>query len=318
MPDQTVGAASVAGVLDAIYAGWSSATDYRGTSVPSTHVWTNLTRQTSGTTVSVHAEKPSGSAMSLNPGIIFAGAAAGAPAMASPDVFVANTLMAGIGKNIGAYNAWDNAAPWTSGQWFGYWIAANASLGALTSTVRVYVSQEVIVLDMWLTATTHYFAAVGAVLEPFTHFAGTTSETDSRLYGMVTQGSNALSSTFLQTSSSASWLDHSSSAAQVHGGVFQPGTGSLYASGRSYLMQNAASQQQQDSGGAFVGPPLAFCRSTGSLTQSGAAVGRLREIYYSGLLQGTLTRRNGATDLFHVLGANSSAVGGALILNAAA
>ena len=317
LADQTPAAANIQSVLDAIFTALGLTTDYRGTSLPSTHQWTSVSRyQLAGVTQAVYCSVPSGSPMTVAPKIIFAGAAAGTPTMASPDTFLGSTVMVGINKNAGAFNAWDAAAPFTSGAFSGYWRAAGTALNSASATIRVYVSQEMIVIDGFNSATSHWPLIVGAWVEPYTDDQVNCSDSDGRLYGMMTAGSAAaLSNTFL--SSGTTFLNHSTSSGNAHCCVFQPTTGSLYNCGAEVTMQAVANLTDQDMASSDIGCPIPVARSTAATTQNGKRLGRAREIYMLGAVQGGRTRRNGSTDLFHVIGYDSSAADDAICIKAA-
>lgn len=317
LADQAPAASNIQSVLDAIFTALGSANDYRGTALPSTHVWTSVSRfQSAGVTQAVYCSVPSGSPMTVAPKIIFAGAAAGTPTMASPDTFLASVVMVGINKNAGAYNAWDAAAPFTSGAFSGYWRAASTAINATTATIRVYVSQEMIIIDAFSAATSHFPIIVGAWVEPYTDDQVNCSDSDGRLYGMMTEGSAAaLSNAFL--SGGVAFLNHSTSSGNAHACVFQPTTGSLYACGAEVTMQAVANLTDQDMAASDIGCPIPIARSTAATTQNGRRLGRAREIYMLGAVQGGRTRRNGATDLFHVIGYDSSAADDAICIKAA-
>ena len=157
---------------------------------------------------------------------------------------------------------------------------------------------------------------MGACVEAYTDDTANCTETDSRLYGCFTVGSAAaLTAAFLTGND---FLDHTTGSGSYHGWIYQPGTSSTYACGRAVRMQAvAAAGGEVDQASAHIGLPIPIARSTAANTQNGAALGRLREVYFLGAVQGAQTRRNGATDLFHVIGYNSGAADDAISIKAA-
>jgi hypothetical protein len=320
LADVTPAASTIQGLLDAIHgADWT--TDYRGRSLASTHLWTKARYQNAGTTEAVYLTAPSGTPMTLVPKIIFAGAAAGSPTM-YVDTILASALHVGINKNSGSFNAWTAALPFTSGQFSGFTRVGPTSINSTATTVRIYVSEEVIILDIWSSATAHYPVIVGAIVEAHTQDTSSAMETDERLYGAVTQGSGgALSGAFL--SSANTFFDHSMSNNAQHAYVFQPNTSSIYACGRDVLLQTAAAVGGEvDPTNAHIGRAITFARSSVTGNQGGAALGRLREVYFLGAVQGAQTRYSGSggsrVDLFHVIGTNSGAADDAFAIKAVA
>lgn len=325
MPDASPAAATIAGLLDAIYTSLSSTTDYRGTSLASTHLWTIGRQQTTGTTNAVYATPPSGTSMAKSPGIIFAGhSGAPTPTMASPDSFTASNLLLGIAHTRGAWNAWDAAAPFTSGTFSGYWRAAGTTWNATAAVVRVYVSQEQIFVQLiGATVTNQAWMCAGAIVEPhfsYSDSSGNDCETDDRLYGMWSTGATGtMSTSWLQGVGTTHPVNHGTSAGNAHMMVFQPGTSNLYACGRKTIFHTGSSTAEaQTSGGGYVGDLLPVCRSTGASVNNGARLGVLRSVYPSGQLLSGRTLRNGSTDLYHVVGCDTTLVGDALLLKAAA
>lgn len=320
LADQQPAASTLAALLDCFHSAFTATTDYRGTALASTHQWTGGARyQNAGTTEAAYVFAPSGSPMSLAPGLLIAGAAAAGSATFQTDTFLASGVHAGIGKNVGAYNAWNSANPFTSGQWSGFNRVLPTAANVTATIVRPYVSQEMWVFDVYTSATAHYPFLMGAIVEGFTDDS-TTVESDDRLYGVISNGSGAaLISTFL---SATAFLDHATgTSGSNHGFVFIPGSGSVYACGRKYLLRSAASAStgvDQDQSGAWMGDDIVIARSTGNNVQDGRTLGRLREVYVGGAIQGARTLRNGSTDILHVIGYDTANADDALVLPAVA
>lgn len=322
MADASPASGDIQGLLDAIFTGGSAANDYRSTALPSSHLWT-WNRQVVGVTVATYVTPPSGTGMGLSPGLIFAGAAAGGPTMASPDAFTASNLLLGIVKNKGAWNDWVNAAPFTSGTFSGYWRAAGTTWNATGAKVRVYISEEVIFVQLiGVTVTQQAWMAAGAIVEPHQTNAasgGLDAETDDRLYGMWATGAGAtMTAAWLNSNATQSPFNHGISAGQTHGMVWQPGTSTLYTGGRKTAFSAAGSVAETTTpAGMFAGDLIPFNRSTGSASNNGSRLGMLRGIYPSGQFQSGKTIRDGSTDLYHCISTDTSAVADGLMLKAA-
>ena len=324
MADASPASADINGLLDAIFTAGSAANDYRGTALPSSHVWT-WARQVTGVTVATYVTPPAGTGMGLSPGLIFAGATgAPTPTMASPDTFTASNLLLGIVKNRGAWNDWANAAPFTSGTFSGYWRAAGTTWNATGAKVRVYISEEVIFVQLiGVTVTQQAWMAFGAIVEPHQTNAasgGLDAETDDRLYGMWATGSGAtMTASWLNSNAPQSPFNHGASAGQTHGMVWQPGTGTLYSGGRKmHFNASGTVAETTTPAGMFVGDLMPFNRSTGGTTNNGSRLGMLRGIYPSGQFQSGKTIRNGSTDLYHCISTDPSTTADGLMLKAAA
>lgn len=314
LADVTPGAATLPAVLDAIHAAdWTA--DYRSTALPAAYQWAKGRYQNGATTEAFYLTPPSGTSMTRGMAILLAGAAAAGSATFEADTFLANALHAGVAVNPGSYNAWNAAAPFTSGGWAGFNRAAATAINSTGTTIRIYVSKEIIVLDIWSSATAHYPIILGALLNGY---SATQVESDSRLYGCITQGSGAaMSSDF---TSNPIFFDHSTTVGNTHAWVYQPGTASVYRCGRNTKQHSTAlAGADVDGAGVYVAPRMGFSRSTGNGVQNGAHLGWLRGISVpGGTLQGAQTRRNGATDLFHVVGTNSGSADDFFLLTAAA
>lgn len=324
MPDASPAAATIAGLLDAIYTALSSTTDYRGTSLASTHLWT-VARQTSGSTVAVYATPPSGTPMAKSPGIIWAGSSgAPTPTMASPDTFTASNLLLGIAHTRGAWNAYDAASPFTSGTFSGYLRAAGTTWNATTAVVRAFISQETIFVQLiGTTVTQQAWMMAGALVEPhrsYTDSAGNDCESDDRLYGMMATGSTGnMMLGWLNALGTTHPFNHGTTNGNAHMYVFQPGTSSLYGCGRKLMFANAGTTTEvTTTSGAYVGDLMPINRSSGASTNAGLRLGTVRSAYVIGQLQSGRVLRNGSTDLYHVCSGNTTATEDAMLLTAAA
>jgi hypothetical protein len=147
--------------------------------------------------------------------------------MASPDVFATGYVMASVNKNSGAFNAWDAASPFTSGQFHGYYNCWNTSHGI--GAVRMFECQEAVYLVIGRDNGQTQHVVVGAWLDP-----GSTNnadaESDGRLYGVYTSGGNSAVGPMTGTATAANaWMTHGGSNNAEHTTVFLPGGSSLLA-----------------------------------------------------------------------------------------
>lgn len=326
MADQSPAAATIAGLLNAIYAALTSTTDYRGTSLASTHLWTVGREQPAGTTEAVYATAPSGTGMGKSPGLIWAGdSGASTPTMLTPDSFAASNLLIGIAHTIGAWNAWDNAAPFTSGTFSGYWRAAGTTWNATTAKVRAFISQEVIFIQLiGNTVTQQAWMASGAIVEPLmTNSAsgGLDCETDDRLYGMwATGGGTFMTVAWLNATGTQTPFMHNTGAGNGHMMVFQPSTSNVYGCGRKHRFVSAGSATQTTTmGGKYAGHLMAIARTTAGATPDGYVLGNLRNTAPIGQVQSGKRLWDGsANDYYHLISTDTTGAADGIMLKAAA
>lgn len=213
---------TVENLLDAIWAGFETAT-YADATTRTKGVgsaW-SMTRYRSGGTVTeaVYGTPPSG-AVSSHLAVILAGVDAGAPTptMRTPDTFAIGQLLVSLCRSPGAFNAWDNAAPFTTGDFFGYWRSV-APL-SFSTKVHIYESQE----DFWIlieSATgTMACLRVGASLDPLSTDPAD-ADLGGRLYAVLTSSNTAMSGNLWDNNGP---FEHSITANTKHHGVFTPGT----------------------------------------------------------------------------------------------
>jgi hypothetical protein len=211
----------IADYLDACYTLGVKATYYDGsTRTPGAGSAHTVSRyQSGGVTEAVYGQ---GTTDALSVRWILAGAAgAKTPTMRSPDTWSTNTILAAFSKNSGAFNAWDNAAPFTSGQFFGYW--KSHSTGS-AGTVHMIEDEEGVYFLFALSAGGVGAAFIAPFIDPYT--TGTpNAETDGRIYCLATSGTSAISTTFLSTA--AAFLSHGTSNNNPHLGLIDPGAGTI-------------------------------------------------------------------------------------------
>jgi len=318
MADVSPAGVLISDLLDAVFTSWSAGTDYRGTALPSTHLWGVTRKRPTVVTEAVVALPPAGTPMGLNPAILVAGRIANAGTMAAPDTSVASALQVGINKNSGAYADWTAASPMTSGQFFGYWRGGPTAMNAVGTIVRSFISAESIFCQIITSGAVQSWFYVGAVASPYNNDATNNAESDNRLYGMVVSGgTSSVSSSWLNSTTAAAFLNHNITAGGHHCGVFQPGSTNLYPGGRRSLWGTAAvADSLTDSAGWYDGEAVEIGKSLGSNANSGNRLGVIRGLFLAGSVQSGRYLRNGSTDLYHYVSMNTGAAADGMMLPA--
>lgn len=327
LADQTPAAATIAGWLDALYAALGSATDWTGRVLPATHLWTR-DREVAGSTVAVYATPPVGTPMAKAPMLIWAGAAAGAPAMLSPDTFTASNILCAIVKSPGAWTTWTAANPATSGQFSGYWKMGGTTWNSLTALVRVYVSQEVIVVfSGFASSNQSNVHALGAWVEPISNYSdggGATCETDDRLYGMWGTGSAGVWN-------NAGWIGDTALANTApfmcetpnstnRAGVFAPNSSTTNRVSRfGWTTASLGSAFGQDLGGRYAFVPIGLWGMTGTGNRpQGPFYGNVRGAYICGAFEcGRVLQDGSGNPIAHVVSPDTGAGNNSFMLPAA-
>jgi hypothetical protein len=303
--------ATVAAVLDAVYT-LGLATTYADTTTRtpgSGSAWTWSRYQASSTTEAAYATPP---LVTLTQRIILAGrVAAATPPMASPDVWVVNNLLASVVKNAGAFLAWDNAAPFTTGQFFGYWRVWATSAGV--GTVHLYESQEAVMIVVATTAGVVYPVMLGAWCDPESPDVVLDAETDGKLYGSMVVGAASTGlalAWWTQNSTNSLWITDTT-AGECHCGVFTPGAGSIISAERlvqpvSTMSATALQTRSGRYGRAAVG--LRMSNAPTSL------LGRLREIYMFSDGQTPSKQTHAGSTIGYVVSASTVAQADAILL----
>ena len=230
--------------------------------------WTWTRYQNAGVTQAIYASPPTGS---LAQRIIIAGATTTptpSPTMLI-DTFIANRLHIGLVKNAGAFNAWNAAAPFTTGQFTGYVaLATNGPVAPVTFTV--YESEETIQIAMGTASSgALYGAGAGALVDPDTGDAAD-GESDGRIYGLWTGGT----STFNQMLTNAAtnvFMGHGVSSTNSHFVTFLPGLSTVAATTRSNFYFSMTVNSYTSRAGKYPTIPI-YCVTSGNWC------GRVREI----------------------------------------
>jgi len=319
LADVTLGAATIVGLLDALWAALPAATDFHGTTLPATHVWPWSRYQNAGTTEALYTTGvPTSSGLTQSPRFLLAGRVTiGTPTMLT-DTATASNLMIGQNLRGGAFATWDSAAPFTSGVFSGLYRATAVGANAVTTVVRCFVSQETIFIQVLQSSTSQYWLWFGAIVEPWTNDTTNDSETDNRVYGMVVSGGAGINTFNLQQSGSQCFFTHGTSNGNAHATVFIPntltsGSGGQYAAESCFSSVAVATTTQfLTTSSAVLNVPI-FAGRDGA----GNALGRFREAYFLGSKQGGLTYQVGGADKVHILATNNGAAADAMTLRAA-
>lgn len=229
----TLAANNVNAALDAIYVAGTAVTYADGSArTPGTgSAWTwnadTLNPLQAGVTTAVFASPPTTTAVTQR--IIWAGSTnlPTANPLFGTDTRTAGMLYCSVAKNVGAYNNWNSATPFTSGEFLGFATAVVAFATATWTTMTMWESQEAVIIQ-WSRVAPNVQTSInmaGAFLDPGPTAAG---ESDGRLYGISTTGSNNYAATtFLTSTSVNNFLYEGSSANACRCGVFTPVTGAL-------------------------------------------------------------------------------------------
>lgn len=259
---QALSATDLPGVLDGIYtaaslSSWVMPSGSRTQGVGVAWSWARY--QNSGVTEAVYAIKSQPGGFYLV--VVFAGAKSGthSSVQMAQGAYANGQLLMGYwcGTASPTYSAWDAATPITgTGHWMGYHPHSSVGTGASSAFDRValYESAEQILLDIGQSSGGSIARGVaGAIIEPNTvTTAGALVETNGRIYGQNTLGTNALLAT--------SYLDGNNS----NGRLLYHNTGGTALVPMFRLKQAAAGSSS--SYGAYAGSPI------GALSHSFSAV----------------------------------------------
>lgn len=322
MADVSVATANFSGIMSAIYSSLTGTTDYRGTALPSTHLWTWATASTpfgTGTTAVYNTAIPTSSGANKF-AILFANTSSATSisplsySMASPDTDVTNTTKVQIVRNPGAWNDWIGPTPFTttgsgygndSGYAPGFWRIASNAANVTTTLIRTYISEEAVFVRVIQNATTQYWTYVGAIFEPHTTYASNsyTAESDDRILGLLVNGSTANGAGFLSTNAASSFGFHGASAGNAHGGAIRPGVPKLDSVTRTTTVAAVASGGDKDLAGNYVLEKPCYYSTVSTAWRVGSA----RSFYHLGLhTANTTVIRSGSTDLYHVISYNTA------------
>jgi len=310
MPDVTFTGSNIQQLLLNLSSSLTSLVDYRGTTIPSTHLWTWATGSTSGSiSVIYNTAVPSGASMTQNPTILFAGFTGSAtPKTGTLDTYASQSLYVGLNINGTTYTDWVNTSPMTTGNFIGYSRIGPSTVSIGTTVIRNYVSQETVVTLLRTNVSTKYLSLVGAIYEPHTSYAdsagGTrTAEPDDRIYGLTTTGTTALTNTVLSAVNTGVLFSRSN--------AFLPTTSTtMLVTKASVHLQNARFYIQDLTGKYIFDKNRVMRAALGAYSGGNAAIGHYREFYpATGLMTNNMTNviRDEDIDKFHIITQDESA-----------
>ena len=213
------------------------------------------------------------------------------------DARLANIVYVGQCKNPGAYANWNSATPFTTGQFTGFATAAPLPSAAVWGQMQMYESQEAVVVQFWRAAANVQTSSsiAGAFVDPNSSSL-LVSETDGRLYGLSSSGSNNYnSSTFLTTVTDTLFYE-TQTANNSRFGFFGPGTATIAGVRRFGTFAPGTGTVSLNSDIPLL--PL-YAASTSTFV-----IPRLREIFIVRDLLSAQRIQVGGVDAAYVLGAN--------------
>ena len=194
-----VAATNVNAMMDALFTAGTATTYADGSArTPGTgSAWT-WSRDTTnalqaGATTAAYASPPLATA--LNQRIIWAGSINAPTALpvlnagGVSDTSAANVVYCSVAKNTGAYNNWNSSTPFTSGQFLGFARSSVAVATAAWTSMSMWESQEAVAVQ-WTRVAPNITTSInicGAFMDPG---ATANGESDGRIYGITTTGSN--------------------------------------------------------------------------------------------------------------------------------
>ena len=300
--------------LNAVYTAGTAITYADGsTRTPGTDCAWTWNRDTTnalqpGATTACYATPPTSFPSVTNPGtvipqtVIWAGSTSAPTATlqytsVTTDARTANMIYVGQCKNPGAYSNWTSATPFTTGEFTGFATAAVLPASAVWGQMQMYESQEAVVVQFWRAAANVQAssAIAGAFLDPGSASA-LVSETDGRLYGLSSSGSNNYnSSTFLTTVTDTLFYE-TQTANNSRFGFFGPGTATIAGVRRFGTFAPGTGTVSLNSDIPLL--PL-YAASTSTFV-----IPRLREIFIVRDLLSAQRIQVGGVDAAYVLGAN--------------
>lgn len=309
----TLAAANVNAALDAIYAAGTAATYADGSprtpgagSAWSWSIDTTNALQT-GATTAAYASPPGTPTIAQR--VIWAGStnAPTASPVFSTDTRSAGMLYCSVAKNPGAYSNWNSATPFTSGEFLGFATGLLAFATAAWTTMTMWESEEAVIVQ-WSRVSPNVQTSInicGAFLDPGATSSG---ETDGRLYGMATTGSNNYQSTTMWSGTTDNVFYGTATANAARFGVFTPGSAVALRYQRFGSFTPANTFLSRDN----AIPLLPVYVTDANVTQ----VARLREIMLTADTTSNLTLDSSGTAIGYTLGANyrTTAVDAAVLL----
>lgn len=323
---------TIVNLLDAIYTAYTSTSYINGVARAQNvgFSWWPTKVQISGTTEALYMSPPTNA---LNQQVILGGSSAARSITLAPSqpAYTANVLYGGLNKNSGAFTAWTNALPFTTGSFSGYMGAL--AVQAYNQSLRCFESQDGILMTFNFTGTGNYgqYFFAGGLVDPETGNTTTDAESDGKLYALGCGIPNAATATVFDggnatTPSAANYLfahqTRNAAAAYIPKLLaFTPGA----APAGSVMLAMARQQRCCPFGatystrsGQFARLPIAlnFADSTLAYTDPQATwAGRLREICFTKTAAAGTTLRNSGSDVGYYISDNAGTLGGAFVLS---
>lgn len=282
LPVQSGMTALVPNVIDAINTAFKSNIYIDGSArvTGSDIAWTPTIEKFSTTTEACYFTPPSSS---LGQKIIVAGSSRTGltPTMGSPDTYAANFLHVSLSKNVGtgSYSSWTNASPFSAGNFFGYWKIWSTSMGGALS-IRCFESTDAIAIFIHCASDTITGFVAGGIIDCETNNTSSDSETDNKVYGIITTGANTTSGKFSLTSNNLSTNPtfgfHGAATANAHAGIFNPNQATVALIQKVNYLAVSDSTTLFTKSANLVKLPIFVNYNTTPLN----FVGRLREIWY--------------------------------------
>ena len=304
LPLVTLTSGTIDAVIKGIYDAFTSSIYIDGSPrvTGSASAWT-FAQELSGSTIeAVWGIAPTGS---LNQRVILAGSSrlSLTPQLASPDItYAPATLYTSVANNASTFTTWNGAAPFSSGSFFGYWKTWVTSSGT-PQIVRCLESQEAIAVFIQNTTANNVYGSIaGAILDPESTDTAIDSETDNRLYGIVTTGTSIMNIVHIDASTTTYMFTHNVSTNTNHMGVFTPATGSIKTVTKNTSLGTITIEELTSRSGRLIKMPITAKYSVGPTNFAG----RLREIWMfrDSIIGNTVT--NGATVNGYIIGNNTA------------
>ena len=306
LPLVTLTSSTIDAVIQGIYNAFTSSVYIDGSTrvTGSASAWTFAQQLSSSTIVAAWGIPPTGS---LNQRVILAGSSIAGlvPQLAAPDItYAANTLYTSVAKNAGSFVGWDGGAPFGVGvgsSFFGYWKTWATSTGT-PQIIRCLESQEAIAVFIQnTTANAVYGSIAGAILDPESTDVAIDSETDNRLYGIVTTGTSIMAITNVDASTTTNMFAHGGASGNNHMGIFTPATGSIKTVAKNTALGTISIEELTSRSGRLIKMPITVKFTASPFNFAG----RLREIWMfrDSIIGNTVT--NGSTVNGYIIGNNT-------------
>lgn len=140
-----------------------------------------------------------------------------------------SSVYAGVGLNSGLYQSFQNATPFSVGDFTGFAAITNLTPTAGITLLLMWESAECVIIQLRNAPTSGQVTStvMGAFIDPLSVNLAN-AETDGRLYGISTTGSNQIvPGTWLSSTAGGEPFVHGAVNSNGHFGTFAPGLGTL-------------------------------------------------------------------------------------------